>query len=286
VLRDQVIPLSFGGFKYECRIVEQPDPTLAPILLLGGAFQDRYSWQRHEARLCPLATVITVDLPGSGDADALPARYGPEFLAGAVHHLIVELGLPPLNVMGGSYGGVVGYLLAQRYPQDIRRLLLCGSAAGVPEPLRDRTRHTMDLLRAGRLEDFTDAFLELLLCQDTERMVRRREPVARLLRRQLRALTPDGAEKYLHNTERLLAGPIWLPGPPPPVPMLVVSGEHDTLTTPAMCRATAEACPSGAFVLVADADHMLPLERPAEFLDLLIRFYAGQPIADLPYLAT
>lgn len=53
---------------------------------LGGSSQDRFSWTRNEKRLAPLSAVVTVDLPGYGDADFLPADHGIDFLADAVRH--------------------------------------------------------------------------------------------------------------------------------------------------------------------------------------------------------
>jgi len=162
-------------------------------------------------------------------------------------------------------------------------LLLCGSAAEVPDAVRGRAQHTVDLLRARRMDEFVRATLDMLLCRDPERIVLRRETVARVLQYQLRSLTSDQADKYIYNTERLLIGPARLGGVPPRTPVLVVSGEHDTLTTPAICQATAADCPNGEFTLIRDADHMLPLERQTEFLDLMVRFFDGRPLVDLDY---
>jgi pimeloyl-ACP methyl ester carboxylesterase len=280
---ERVTPLAFGGFKYECRVLVRPDPVLAPILLLGGAFQDKFSWLRHEATIGARASVVTVDLPGWGAADRLPSGYGLDFLADALHHMIVELGLPPLNVMGGSYGGVVAYRLAQRHPADVRRLVLCGTALHIPQATRSRAQHTVELVRAGDMDRFVRSTLSLFLCQDPERDVLRRRSIARLLERQLRALTPDEAHKYVDNTERVLASALPA-GPPPTCRTLVVTGEHDCLTTAELCRAMAARCPDARFAAVRQADHLLPLERPDEFVDLLLRFYTDQPVDALPYV--
>lgn len=257
---------------------------MSPVLLLGGAFQDRHSWKRHEARLRHMASVVTVDLPGSGAADPLPVRYGLGFLADAVHHLTVELGLPRLNVMGGSYGGVIAYRLAQRHPACVSRLLLCGTALRIPEATRSHARASIDLLRAAAKDEFVDSTIALFLCTDPDKRIVKRQAVARLLGHQLRGLTPDQAEKYLSNTERVLACGSDAGGPPA-LPVLAVTGEHDVLTTPSMCRATAIGCPDARFTTVTHADHLLPLQRPDEFVDLMIRFFTDQRIDDLPYCA-
>jgi pimeloyl-ACP methyl ester carboxylesterase len=256
---------------------------MAPVLLLGGAFQDRHSWARYEARLAPLATIVTVDLPGTGEADPLPPGYGLEFLADAAHHMVTELGLPALNVMGGSYGGTVAYRLAQRHPHSVRRLLLCGTALRVPDATRARARASIDLFRAGDRDGFVRSTIALFLCAEPAATIHKRAAVNRLLERQLRALTPDQADRYVWNTERVLACTDRDAGAPPTGPVLVVTGEHDTLTTPTMCRGIASGCPDARFTTIRHADHLLPVERAAEFADLMIRYFGDQPIDDLPY---
>lgn len=84
------------------------------MLLLGGSSQDRYSWQSHEKWLAPLCTLITVDLPGYGSSDFLPASYDIDFLGDAVQHMLTEVGVPSVNLFGGCFGEVVGLRFAQR----------------------------------------------------------------------------------------------------------------------------------------------------------------------------
>jgi pimeloyl-ACP methyl ester carboxylesterase len=277
------LTFSFHGFKYLGRIADQPTPSMGPVLLLGGAFQDRFSWARQQARLEPLATTVTVDLPGSGDADPLPPGYGLEFLADAVHDMVTELGLPPLNVMGTSYGGTVAYRLAQRHPASVRRLMLCGTALRIPEATRAHARASIDSFLAGDRDGFVRSTIALFLCAESAATIHKRAAVTRLLERQLRALTADQADKYVWNTERVLNSADGDIGAPPTNPVLVVAGEHDTLTTSAMCRATASGCPDARFTTIRHADHLVPIQRADEFADLMVRYFDGQPIDDLPY---
>ncbi len=56
------------------------------------------------------------------------------------------------------------------------------------------------------------------------------------------------------------------------VPALALTGEHDPGSTPEMTRRLAEAIPDCRAVIVPDARHMLPVERPREFVDCLTTF--------------
>jgi pimeloyl-ACP methyl ester carboxylesterase len=222
-----------------------------------------------------------VDLPGSGTADMLPARYGLEFLADAVAHMLAELRLPPVNVMGGSYGSLIAYVLAQRHPSRVRRLLLSGTGGRIPPALRAHAEHTMALLLAGRVECFARSTVELFMSPG--RVVRRQQAVVRLLERRLRTLTDDEIDKYVQNTRRLLDRPPAPRGLPATVPTLVTTGEHDTFTTPAMCREVALSCADARFTTIQEADHLPHLERMDDFLDLMVRFFGDQPLDGLPY---
>ncbi|MCP2334590.1 alpha/beta fold hydrolase [Actinoalloteichus caeruleus] len=272
----------FRGFTCEIRIVDAEDPALAPLVLLGGAFQDKHSWARHEREFLRRTSVVTVDLPGWGSADPLPRQYGVDFLCEALHHLLVSSGLSRVNVGAGSYGSGIAYRLAQRFPGLVDRLVLVGTMTELPERARADVENTVRLLRSGDRDTFAERVIELLLCQDPGVVVRKRDVLRRLLGRQLRQLGEDAAEKYVHNTERLLAYRWDRSTSPPTLPILVMTGEHDPFTTPELCREVAKDCPDARFTTVRDSDHLVYLERPVEFVEVVLTFLSGEPVDVLP----
>jgi pimeloyl-ACP methyl ester carboxylesterase len=58
------------------------------------------------------------------------------------------------------------------------------------------------------------------------------------------------------------------------VPTLVVLGQHDYVCRNA-ARLMVETIPGAVLHKIADAGHMLPLERPNEFSDAVASFIAG-----------
>src|SRR5688572_26006360 len=79
----------WDGYRCESRIVRATsEPRLAPVLLVGGAFQRKEDWGRIEQGLLAHCDVVTVDLPGWGTADLLPESYGVDFLADALNHIL------------------------------------------------------------------------------------------------------------------------------------------------------------------------------------------------------
>ncbi|MGP3922032.1 alpha/beta fold hydrolase [Streptomyces sp. 8N616] len=280
---EELCRLSFRGFRYECRVLRQRDARTAPILLLGGAAQDKYAWARHEPRLAEITTVLTVDLPGWGGADALPARYGMDFLADAVLHTLDRNGIRTANVMGACYGGVISLRFAQRHPDRVARLALVGTRRTLPGPLRETFRFGVELLRRKEQAEFARRAAELFAPLADRAVVRRRGAVYRLLERQFQQMTPGQVDRFVLNTERLLRHPLYDPEPvPPPVATLFVHGEHDRFSSPGHGREMAADLPGSRVAVMEAAGHMIPLERPDDFTDLLVRFFTDEPLDELP----
>jgi pimeloyl-ACP methyl ester carboxylesterase len=271
------------GFRYESRVVRADKPRLAPALLVGGAFQRKEDWGRIEVGLLDHADVVTVDLPGWGAADLLPDTYGVDFLAEALDHLLGERGLTSLNVIGGSYGTAILYRLAQRFPERIARMVLVGTMTAIPDHAREAFGRTLDLLATGRMDEFAEATVDLCLTRVPGVKIPKQAALRRILVRRVLTATPHEIDMYAANTRRLMYGRLIDPTVPPTQPILVTTGEYDDFTTPDMCRELAATCADSWFAVVRDADHLLHLERAAEQVDLMVRFFEGRPITDLPY---
>ncbi|MDT0344571.1 alpha/beta fold hydrolase [Streptomyces litchfieldiae] len=274
-----------GGFRYTSRVVtSRPASGVTPIVLVGGAFQRKESWGRLEKALTDYATVITVDLPGWGDSDDLPAAYGFEFVADALAHLLDDLGRPWVHLAGGSYGTAVVWRLAQLRPGRVGRVVLVGTMPRLSERIRDGIRHTLELLDTGDIEQFATATVDVFMRGGTRRRVVNKDVIRRILVRNFSSASDREREKYRNNSLRLLKEDSALsPEPPVLAPTLCVTGEHDDFTGPAACREVARYCADGHVAIVSDADHLVHLERPAEVADLFIRFFDGQPLAGLEY---
>lgn len=276
--------LSFAGFRFTCRIVHQDAPTTAPVVLLGGSSQDRNSWVRHERWLAPLCTMVTVDLPGYGTADFLPARYGIDFLAATVRHLLAELRLAEVNLVGACFGGAIGVRLAQHWPGLLRRLVLVGMTTDEPrDHYGDCVPRWSRMVEEGRVGEIAKELAGSFVAPPGVGPIRRQAAVARFLHQQFIAQSPRELSMWLEHNKRLVSHEWYRPEPLPTLPSLVLTGEHDTLTTPSMGRAVAACLPTARFTTIREADHLAPVERMAEFAELIARFCTDRPIDDLPW---
>ncbi|MCZ4124704.1 alpha/beta fold hydrolase [Streptomyces sp. H39-S7] len=278
--------LTFDGFRFTCRIVRQGVPRTEPLLVLGGSSQDRNSWVRHEKWLAPLGQVITVDLPGYGTADFLPAKYGVDFLAAAVRHLVDELGLPGINLVAACYGGAIGLRFAQHYPALVKRLLLVGMTTRIPVGYAEAMERWAVMIERGETEPIARELADRFMSPPGTGHVRKHAAVARLVYQQIIGQSPEELGKSAEHNTRLMRHEWYRPEPSPAVPSLVVTGEYDTLTTPEMGREVAAVLPAAWFTTIKETDHLAPVERIADFADLVSRFCTDLSLTDLPYANT
>jgi len=282
--------LSFGGFDFLCRLVRKGGAVTAPLVILGGSSQDRFSWIRHEAGLAPLCDVITVDLPGYGDADALPATYGLDFLAAAVRHMVRELGLGGVNLLGGCFGGAIAMRFAQHYPDDLERLVLVGMTTHIPPEYAEAAVRWVRMLDDERQADpaqqaeMARELVSRFMAPPGTGTIRRHAAIARLIHRQFMQQTRRQIKMAVadHN-ERLMNHEWYRPEPVAPMPALVFTGEYDNLATPPMGRQAAACVPGASFTTIKNADHLVHMECIEHFTDLVGRFLTDRSIDDRPY---
>ncbi len=131
-----------------------------PLVLLHGAQGSWAHWVHTIPAFAASRSLWVPDLPGSGDS-ALPEG---EDHAAYVHPLARGLGelsqqAGPFDVVGFSFGGVVGAHLATLYPALVRRLIIIGSG-GLDTPLGD---FTLKRLRGMSGEDLAASVQNNLL---------------------------------------------------------------------------------------------------------------------------
>ncbi|MGW0881960.1 alpha/beta fold hydrolase [Streptomyces sp. NPDC002671] len=121
-----------NGIRLACR-VRGPEGA-PPVVLLHCRGADGADWTRIAERLAAPPhprRVYAPDLRGHGRSD-WPGEYSCQLMRDDVHALLTALGIDRADVVGHSLGGVVAYLLAQRHPGAVRRLVLEDVCAPVP----------------------------------------------------------------------------------------------------------------------------------------------------------
>lgn len=275
--------LEYRGFRYIARTATTGAVATEPLVVLGGSSQDRFSWLRYERWLLPHTTVLTLELPGYGAADPLPVAHGMDFLADTVRHATQALDLGRVNVFGACFGASIALRLAQRHPDHVARLMLGGTAVEISPEYAAAARRWRLMVDDGLFDALAQDMVEQFMAPPGHGAVRRRAAVARLMLQRFANLTERELAMDITHHERLQSHPWSLPESPVTAPVLVFTGEHDTITPPAVGRRVVKDL-GGRFTTITESDHLVQIERDTELADLMARFFTDQPLDDLPYL--
>jgi pimeloyl-ACP methyl ester carboxylesterase len=107
------------------------EPTAPSMVLLHGTGATAEDWDEVAAQFCDDRTVLAVDLRGHG-ASSWPGRYSVRLMARDVSGLLELLGIPQVDLVGHSLGGLVACLVAAAPAAPVRRLVL--EDVGMPHP--------------------------------------------------------------------------------------------------------------------------------------------------------
>ena len=232
---------------------------MADLVLLHPFPVDHTFWDDVAPVLAAAGHRVSApDLPGFGarpeepgwTMDAEADRLAGEVPAGA-------------TVVGLSMGGYLALALLARHPQAVGALVLADTRAEgeAPEGLEAR-RAAAEGLRASGTREFLQAFVPRAMWPGAApHAVTRLEALAGA---QSAGAMADATMAIAGRTDHvaLLPGVI--------VPTLVVVGEHDAVTPPAVATAMAARIPGARLAVMGEAGHMTALEHPAEFADLVL----------------
>jgi pimeloyl-ACP methyl ester carboxylesterase len=236
--------------------------TGRPLVLLHAFPLDRRMWQPQLAPLSPAARVLAVDLPGFGDSTAGSQPLTIDSAADAVLDFLDAIGVPGRVVLGGlSMGGYVALAFARRHPDRLAGLVLADTRSE-PDDAAGKARRDEMIARANSAgaAAVIDQMLPKMLAEQTQKS---RPEVAETVRavasRQSAAAVVAALAALRDRPDATAAlGRIT-------VPTLVLVGEHDAITPPAMAQALAARIAGSKLVTVPGAGHLSNLENPGAF---------------------
>jgi pimeloyl-ACP methyl ester carboxylesterase len=233
-----------------------------PAVLLIHAFPlDRTLWNAQVEALESRYRVITVDLPGFGQA----TPRGPwtmDDAADACTHVLDSLGVPMAAAVGLSMGGYVALALAARHASRLWALGLCDTRAAGDSDEQKRGRiAAIDIVRTQGPDGFVAGMPDKLLSPSAPASLRaqvlamaNRQPADGILHA-IAALRDRPDRRALLPSLRL--------------PALCICGSADTTSPPAEMREMAAAIPGARYVEISGVGHLSNLEAPAAFGDAI-----------------
>ncbi|MDB4933999.1 MAG: alpha/beta hydrolase fold protein [Labilithrix sp.] len=248
-----------------------------PVVLLHGFPFAAESWRADAEALAPRMRVVAPSMRGFGASDTSRLdALSIDTMAEDVEAVLDALGIAEPVVLGGlSMGGYVALAFARRAPGRLRALVLADTRA---EPDSDEARANRDKAIArverGDLAGFVGDLVPGLVSPVTRA---ERLDVVEELRRMAMSAAPASVIAALRA---LRDRPDARPGLAAiAVPALVVVGEDDTLTPPAVARSMAAAIGGGGTPVrvIPRAGHMSNLEQPDAFREALTQLVVNAP---------
>jgi len=239
------------------------------LLLVHGFPLDRTIWKHQLATLAGWRR-IAPDLRGLGVSEAPRDGYAMAAYADDLARLLDRLRVQRAVVAGLSMGGYVAFELLRRHRDRVAGLILCDTKADADGEDGRRARDEMARVAETRgPAAVAERMLPRLLGRTTQQTQPRLVQEVREMILRAPAHGIAGALRAMRDRSAAndLLGTIT-------VPTLVVVGQEDELTPPALARGLTDAIPSAAMTTIAGAGHVAPIEAPsavsrvfAEFLE-------------------
>ncbi|MFC2106357.1 alpha/beta fold hydrolase [Candidatus Bipolaricaulota bacterium] len=243
-----------------------------PLVLIAGLASDSQSWLPVIAQLAERFTVIAYDNRGVGRTAPHDTEISMTLLTDDCAALIEHLGYSKVLLLGHSMGGFIAQEVAARYPDQVERLILVGTArANTPR------NGALFLDMARSLESGADLetwFREFFRWIFTARFLQDEVVVAEALRVAVEYPYPQSPAQFRRQVESV-AGFVGLDASRIRAKTLTMTGSEDLLFPPEQGRALAGELPNAEFQLISNAAHSIHMEAPAAFVDAVLQFLEG-----------
>ncbi len=227
------------------------------LVLLPGLLCDHALWAHQAKHLSGIADVMIGDLSRDDSIVAMAER-------------ILEEAPDTFALAGLSMGGYVAQEIMRQEPERVERLALIDTQARADSAEQVKTRK--DLIRIagmGKFKGVTPRLLPNLIHHD-----RLDDPAVRDI--VLGMAERIGQEAFVRQQTAIMGrkdgrGDLHAIR----VPTLVLCGRQDILTPPALHEEMTEAISGAKLVIVEDAGHLAPLERP-DVVSAAMRSWLGK----------
>lgn len=231
-----------------------------PVVLvhgLGGTGTD--IWKKVIAPLAEEFRVVAYDLRGSGKTDVTPGPYSVELLADDLDGLVSGLGLERVALLGHSLGGGIALRHAASHPDRVRAVMGAGAVAELTEQGRAGIQTRAETVESQGMA----AVAETVATNGLAPSFREAHPEE--FQELISLLASNKPEGYAAQCRALVAmTKDHLPQVEAPV--LLVCGELDQASPPAMNRENAAQLPNATLIEIPDCAHIIPWEKPDELL--------------------
>lgn len=269
---------------------EESLKTKPYVLMLPGGPGANHSHYRDYKCLKEDANIIFFDPRGCGlSQEGDPSTYTMDITIDDIHHVLQELKLEQVTVLGKSCGAMHALGFALRYPHQVSRLILAAGAAsnafletakahvlakGTEEQIK-----ACELLWQGAFANKEEAEHYFTVMQPFYSWKKRHnEPVSRPL-----SIFPFSF-KVLNEGFRTRVWDFDFTAQLSSVrcPTLILVGEEDWVTSVAYSQEMAQGIPDSKLMIFKNADHSMESDVPKEYFGAIRHFIKERTLEKIP----
>lgn len=238
------------------------------IIFIHGFPYDHTMWKAQIDLFKENYFCVTYDVRGLGDSPAGDGQFTMELFVDDLEEIINDLRLEKPIICGLSMGGYIALRALERMPEKFSAAILCDtkSEADNNEGKLKRAAAIKRINTEG-LAPFVKDFISN--CFADEFKVNKQTELNKIIEKSS-AFNPIGVKGCLlamlsrtDTTQSLMNINI---------PTLLICGEKDVLTPPAIMKEMFHKIPNAEFVEIKNAGHMTPIENPDEVNKAIRRF--------------
>jgi pimeloyl-ACP methyl ester carboxylesterase len=241
-----------------------------PIILISGLNGDHQSvWPSSVVDiLARHFLVIQFDNRGVGQSDQPDSPYSIEMMADDVAGLMHALQLEEAHLIGYSMGGQIAAKFAEKYPKKINKMIACVSYANINTHVRLFVETLIELNELNLPESliekiglpwiFSNQFLEKNFASLAQAPEESQSKSLVGLKRHFAAQCAFKSEAECFRNIK--------------APTLFIAGDEDLICPPADVKKFADLIPDSQMVVFPEAGHLLSLEHPTKFAQVICDF--------------
>lgn len=238
------------------------------VVLVHAIGCDLAMWDDVAPALARHFRVIRVDARGHGRSPVPPRPYSLGQLAGDVVGVLDRLRIERAHWVGLSMGGMIGQAFALAHGDRLCRLVLANTTSSYGAEGRGMWEARAKAVEEGGMAAISDLAMARYFSDD----FRARQPdIVDRVRRRFLATDPAG---YIGCCDAIRDLDFTAQLPRIEAPTLVIAGEKDAGTPPAMSEAMAARIRAARMAIITGAAHLSAVEAPGEFGRRVLDFLA------------
>jgi len=242
------------------------DNTKSPLILLHGFFASSRNWRQMAKKLAEYYCVYVVDMRNHGISPHAEEMDYP-VMAEDLKTFMDEQQLITANILGHSMGGKAAMWFALSYPERIDQLIVADISPVTYQHSFDQTINALKQLPLDEISNRKQA--DDFLVPFIPELSYRQFLLQNLQLKDSKYSWRVDLDIFYRTADNIIAFPSVEMIEPYKAPVLFIMGGNSTYTNK---EAIKQSFPNAEISTIKQASHWLHIDKPAEFIDEVIKF--------------